>query len=115
MTPRQLLEKHNGDPLAAADDYDGIMELNVSFKETIDLLPYPWPIDGFVEATIAHLGEDGAEKWGRALRQVLQIGGRPKFGRYPIKLLDFTRIANATARERLAACLVALAEVERDA
>ena len=33
MTPKELLEKHGGDPLAAAEDYDNLAWLDVPFDE----------------------------------------------------------------------------------
>lgn len=111
MTPKQLLEAHGGDPMAAVDNDRDECVLAI-WESTGKKLQ-----QSNVEATIAHLGEDGAEKWGQALMAVLKLD---PFGDMwceirELRHEEITRIANATDRERLAACIVALAEVERDA
>ena len=125
MTPKELLEKHGGDPLAATvgTEYYDVLKA-VLPTEQWDEAHGAMGVFTFVRKTIAHLGEDGAEKWGRALWAVVLWAGldtRFTFAEFwelykPFNALhldgftQITRIANATDRERLAACIVALAE-----
>ena len=111
MTPKELLEKHNGDPLAAVHTSGSRVRVMETIRRAVRA-QIVFDAKDAVTKTIAHLGEDGAEKWGRALMGVL---GHLSFVQYGFEELvgdEITRIANATDRERLAACVVALAEVE---
>ena len=128
MTPKKLLEKHNGDPLAATvgTEYYDVLKA-VLPKEQWDEAHGAMSVSTFVRKTLAHLGKDGGEKWGRVLLAIIAclLTGTPidvfsadfaLLRHTPIEPTvtgaDVTRIANATDRERLAACIVALAEVE---
>ena len=126
MTPKELLEKHGGDPLAAAGRVATVKTVICeALWPDVHTNRYSWPaVPDLVDAVIADLGEDGAEKWGRALWAVVLWAGldtRFTFAEFwelykPFNALHFdgftqiTRIANASDRERLAACIVALAE-----
>lgn len=116
MTPKQLLEAHGGDPLAAADaliNKESTVDVGKGTRMESSLEGFiasgsTGLLWAFVEYVIAHLCEDGAEKWGAALLGILGFADRW----WELRHSAVTRIANATDRERLAACLVALAEVE---
>lgn len=123
MTPKELLEKHGGDPLAAADALAGEVEyINWPNEQILEAFG-SW-LAGFaclretVDLIIAHLGEDGAEKCGKALAAIVVPNtlmlpvpvSAPNRLEPILSFTQVTRIANATDRERLAACIVALAE-----
>lgn len=71
LTAKQLLEQHNGDAMAAAvnvrDTIEAISE-HCAFVSWSWLSAYDhgdvYVFRHFVNAVIAHLGENGAERWG---------------------------------------------------
>lgn len=136
MKPKQLLETHKGDPLAAAADCEtAVTAILETVYPEVHINRYDIQnTNDIVSATIAHLGADGAEKWGRAVRYIVlwaDLSDKDKlsftsFARYwqYMKIIfetadlgsfaHVTRVVNATDRERLAACIVALVmEVEK--
>lgn len=100
MTPKELLNKYDGDAMKAAEFFVVNAVIANAVRTGITFT------GALVERVIAHLGKDGEEKFGRALWGLMQVGEI-------FSPADITRIALAPDNVRLAACLVALAEEEK--
>lgn len=121
MTPKEILEEYNNDPLMMVSITESLLYVTQAIRIAVGAKRFVGTCDA-VTRTIDHLGANGAEKWGNALLKIVV----PKVPMLPVPVSapnrlepilncrQITRIANASNRERLIACIVVLAEKERE-